>query len=172
MNRNSLFNCYKATLIVFGAVCFGYAVFFLPEIAYSWGYLLLLAFSVLISPRLSLILLRSKFSVNFSDSFIFLCFLIYGGEAAIIAATLEMVANCFYIKRKNLLVFGRYMILTNTFITTISITVAYFVWMHTTFLTGIQPASPNTSQLIASLGILAVTHFVVSTFFECRNSGV
>ncbi|MBC7900343.1 MAG: bifunctional diguanylate cyclase/phosphodiesterase [Saprospiraceae bacterium] len=164
MNKRNLSNFYKAVLTVIGVVCIGWALFYLPKPAYSSGYLFLLAFAVLISPHLSLILPRSKFSVSFSDALIFIAFLVYGGEAAIIAASLEMLANCYFIKRKGNMVFGRYMILTNTFIASISTAITYFVWLQVANLADIQIVSPDTRQLIASLGILALTHFVVSTF--------
>ncbi len=164
MNRKKLSDYYKAIIIALGVICLGWALFALPGPAYSLGYLFLLIFSVLVSPRLSLILPRSRVTVSFSDAVIFLCFLIYGGEAAIVAASLEMLANCYYIKWKELMVFGRYMILTNTFIASISVTATYFVWQIFSFLTGIEIMSSNTRQLIASLGVLAVTHFLVSTY--------
>ena len=164
MNRKRLSDYYKAIIIVIGAICVGWALFSLHESAFSLGYVFLLLFSVLIAPRLSLILPRSKFSVSFSDALIFLCFLVYGGEAAIIAASLEMLANCYYIKWRGNMIFGRFMIPTNTFIAAISITITYFVWMRFSVLGNVEVASPDTTHLVASLGILAITHFLVSTF--------
>ncbi len=164
MDKKSISDYYKAIIIVIGSVCFGWALTSLPVKAYSLSFLALLAFSVFVSPHLSLTLPRSKFSVSFSDALIFLCFLVYGGEAAVVAASIDVLANCHYIKRKGGMVFGKYMILTNTFIAAISITITYFVWIRLTLLANVEIASPNTRELITSVGILALTHFIVSTF--------
>lgn len=164
MNKKSVSDYYKTIIIVVGSICLTWALISLPLSAYSAGFVALVAFSVFVSPRLSLILPRSKFSVSFSDALIFLCFLIYGGEAAVVLASIDVLANCYYIKWKGEMVFGRYMIPTNTFIAAISITITYFVWIRLTALANVEMASANTRELIASVGILALTHFLVSTF--------
>ena len=164
MNKKHLSSYYKVILIALGALCVGWALIFLPVKAQNLGYLFLLLFSVFISPRLNLILPRSKVSVSFSDALIFLSFLVFGGEAAILAATLEMLANCYHIKRNGNMVFGRYMVLTNTFIASISAAVTYFVWIRVLNLAGIETITTDTRHIITSLGILALTHFIVSTF--------
>jgi len=152
----------KTIFIVGGIFCFIYALLNLPSRALSWDFLFVLIFTVFIASRLSLALPRSKFIVTFSDALIFLTFLIYGGEAAILLASFETLANCIYIKSKGIN-FGYLMIPTNISIITISTTVTYFVWLSTSYYS--NNASTHTPHLIINLGILAVTQFIVSSFF-------
>ncbi len=152
----------KPLVIVLGALCFGAALFLMPATAYVTGYAAILIFGVLIAPRMSLTLPYSKFSVTFSDGLIFLTFLLYGGEAAIVLATFEMVANCLYVRSTGF-PFGPLMIPTNVAITSLSTTLTYFVWIASFQFVSLSPQSPTTPQLIAILGILAFSQFLFSS---------
>src|SRR2546428_11237986 len=52
-------------------------------------FLLLMLATVLIGPRLSIPIPRVKAHISVSDTFVFLTLLLFGGEAAILLATLE-----------------------------------------------------------------------------------
>jgi hypothetical protein len=82
-----------------GACCLLLAIGNLPAKAFSWSFVFLLAFTLLVTPRMSLKLPRAKFILSFSDSMIFLSFVLFDGHAAIIIAALETLANCLHIKR-------------------------------------------------------------------------
>ncbi len=162
MNKQRISDYYKAIVIALGAVCFGIAVVRLPFDELGIGYIVLFVFSLAIAPSLNLVLPRSKFSVSFSDAAVFLCFLLYGGEAAIVLATVDMFATCYYLKSKNDMVFGRYMIAANTFIAATATAVTYVVWSMLPFVThgvGID----STRKLIYALGILTITQFIATT---------
>nr|MBA4185915.1 hypothetical protein [Acidobacteriota bacterium] len=132
MKKESILTFTKALFIVGGISCFIYALLNISIRALSWDFLFVLIFTVFIASRLSLALPRSKFIVTFSDALIFLTFLIYGGEAAILLASFETLANCIFIKSKGIN-FGYLMIPTNISIITISTTITYFVWSSTSF---------------------------------------
>lgn len=164
MDRKQLSNYAKWIMIFTGTICFAWALSDLELPALNWGYVLMLVFSTVIAPRMSLALPRSKFAISFSDALIFLTFLLYGGPAAIIVAALESFANCIYLRRKGF-PFGRLMIPTNISINTVSVSFTYLVWLlvpHASFIT----AGPGTTQhLIATLTSLAVLQFAASSFF-------
>jgi diguanylate cyclase (GGDEF)-like protein len=160
MKNESVPTYTKALFIVSGIFCLIYALLNLSSRALSWDFLFVLIFTVFIAPRLSLMLPRSKFIVTFSDALIFLSFLIYGGEAAILLASLETLANCIYNKMKGIN-WGYLMIPTNISIVAISTTITYFVWFSAAYSDDI---STHTPHLITTLGILAVTQFIVSSF--------
>jgi diguanylate cyclase (GGDEF)-like protein len=107
---------------------------------------------------------RSRLFVNFSDALIFLSFIVYGGEAAVVLATVEMLANCFYNKYKGNINFHQYMIATNTAIAAISTTFTYLVWTAFVQLRG-NASFSDTRNLIQELGILALTQFLGVSFF-------
>lgn len=126
----------------------------------------MLAVAVFIAPRLSLTLPHSRYTVTFADTLIFLCFLIYGGAAAIIIAALDMLALGYYLKWKGNGVFGKLMIPTNFSIAAIVTTITYFVWSAFPQLTNNGLISSNTKYLISSLGILALTQFFVDSLLS------
>ena len=164
MNRETVLNYAKGTIIFAGAVCLAVTVVNLPNVAISWQYLLLLALTITVAPRMTLRIPRSRLFVNFSDALIILSFITYGGEAAVLLATVEMVANCFYNKYKGNINFHRYMIATNTSIAAISTTFSYWVWtMFVQWHGAVNFA--DTRHLIQALGILALTQFVGASFF-------
>ena len=174
MNRERLSNAIKAIVIVLGLVCFGFAVVNLPPSAASWGYTFVLVFSVLIVPRLSLTIPRSRFALTFSDALIFLSFLIYGGEAAIVLAGLEMFAHCLYLKSTGFR-FGRLMIITNISINAIYTTCTFGLWLLILNTTSLRLDGSKTQHLITVLGILAFSQFFVSSIlaavFQSLNDG-
>src|SRR5262245_24214154 len=138
MKRENLSKHTKGLLILAGAVSLGLAFARLPSEAIHWGFLLILAFSTLIAPRMSLTLPRSRFAISFSDASIFLACLLYGGPAAIIVAGFETLANCLYLRSKGF-PFGRLMIPANVSISVVSATGMYLVWLAVPGLPFITP---------------------------------
>jgi diguanylate cyclase (GGDEF)-like protein len=157
----------KGSIILAGLVCFGWALSNLSMQAFGWGYPFLLLFSILLAPRMTLQIPRSRLFINFSDALIFLAFLLYGGSAAIVLATVEMAANCYYNKYKGTIKFNRYMIATNTFIAALTTAFTYYVYA----LLIQRPFNADTFShsdartLIPTLGILALTQFSGASFF-------
>jgi diguanylate cyclase (GGDEF)-like protein len=162
MSREAISNFAKGAVILAGGVCLAFAVWQLPVEAYSWEFLLVLAFSTLVAPRMSLALPRSRFAISFSDACIFGAFLFFGGPAAIIIATLETLANCLYLKSKNF-PFGRLMIYANVSINALATSITFVVWQALPNFTWIRFDPNNTQHLIATVGFLALTQFIVSS---------
>jgi hypothetical protein len=113
MQQEMPLNLYKISVTVVGAIFFAVCLISLPVAALSWGFLGLLVFSVLVAPRISLAIPRSNLAVTFSDALIFLAFLIYGPESAVVLAAVEKIAHCYYNKWKGNIKFGKYMIWAN-----------------------------------------------------------
>ena len=164
MDRERLSLNVKVGTIVLGALCFGFALLKLPNHAFTLGYLLVLALATFVAPRMSLTLPRSKFVISFSDSLIFLTFLMYGGKAAIVVATLETLANCIFLKRKGLS-FGKLMVPTNVSISAVTTFVTYIVWLVIPRLALFELNATTTPHLITIIGALAVSQFLVSSMF-------
>jgi diguanylate cyclase (GGDEF)-like protein len=164
MTREKISNLSKLTVIGAGAACVAASIFALPQQAVTPGYLFIVLFGVVIAPRMTLSLPRSKFAISFGDALIFLTFLMYGGPAAIVLAAIEMVASCMYL-RSNGFPFGRLMIPTNVSITAINTSATFLLWYTLPGLTGIQFNLAKTPDLISVLGILALSQFFVSATF-------
>lgn len=174
MSKESIVQLSKAIIIGIGAVCLIAASAAFPSEALTPGYLFIIAFAVLIAPRLTLSLPRSKFAISFADALIFLTFLVYGGPAAIVLASTEMLASCIYMQSSGKLTFGKWMIPTNVSINAIYTTGTFLVWTAIP-LTGLKLDPTRTPDLISTLGILALSQFFISSIiaavFQALKNG-
>jgi diguanylate cyclase (GGDEF)-like protein len=162
-HRDDLATAVKYAVILTGVFCCAAAILEFPNGSVTLGFLLLFLFGALVSPRMTLTLPRSKFAISFSDSLIFLAFLLYGGEGAILLAAAETLANCIYLKRSGF-TWGRLMIPTNVSINVIATSVTYLV-LRFVEAGGIGEVDPiKTQHLIVLLGLLAVSQFLISSF--------
>ena len=164
MNRESTTTFYKISIAVMGGVCLLLALSNLKPETLNWKFAVLFLFTILIAPRMSIALPRSKFILSFSDSMVFLSFLLFGGEAAIIIASAEILSNCLYFKFKGV-EFPRFSILFNIGVIALSTGVTFNIWSWIPKVSEINPASPITTNLIPTLGILAISQFLATSIF-------
>ncbi len=168
MDRKKYSEISKFIIIALGLSVISLALLTLPAESFSWsyiwGYILILAFSVLITPRTSLTLPHSNLTFSFSESIIFLTFLLYGGKLAILTAFVESVANCIYLKNRSV-VKGRWIVLFNSSAVSLITALSYLIVYVCSIFFEIDPNPTNTRSLIAILGILAITQFVGSSAF-------
>lgn len=163
MKKERVSSYLKPAVIFLGFVCLLVAIFTLPRGAYDFGFFLILLFGVIIAPRTSIQLPRSKFAISFADAAVILTFLLYGGSAAILLASVEMLASCLYLRSKGFK-FGPLMIPVNVSISLINTSVTYLIWLGFPYATGLQLDPGITRHLIYSLGILALLQFLTSSF--------
>ena len=164
MNRESTTTFYKIAIALTGSVCFVLALVNIKPQVLNWKFAVLFLFTILIAPRMSIALPRSKFILSFSDSMVFLSFLLFGGEAAIIIATAEILANCLYFRFKGT-EFPPLTIPFNIGLVALATGVSYNVWHLIPKAANIIPNSPVTTNLIPTLGILAVSQFLATSVF-------
>ena len=163
MNRETLLNLAKGTVIFASVICLTLALTELPVAVFSWGFLAILAFATIVAPRMSIELPRSRFAISFSDAAVFLTFLYYGGPTAIVVAAVESLASCLYLRSKGFH-FGRLMIPTNVAINSVSIALTYVIWLNLPDAPFIAPDIGTTQHLFAQIGGLALLQFAVSSF--------
>lgn len=154
----------KVFVIGLAALCVGYALLRLPGSALGLGFLLVLLFGSFVTPRMTLTLPRSKFAISFSDALIFVAFLLYGGEGAIILAAVETFANCVYLKRSGH-PWGPMMIPTNVGINVLATSTTYLVLLLAQRVGGPEFTPSKTQHLITLLGLLALSQFTISSLF-------
>lgn len=164
MLQNKLPAIFNFSVTALGIIFFIYAVLYLDSKIVNWQFLGLFVFTLTIGTRLSLLLPRSNFAVSFSDAVIFVAFLFFGGEAAIILASLEIVVSCIYLRTKGVK-FTFFGILINFGMTACSTAITYFAWQKSVQYLHISFPTENISHLITSLGLLAVFQFLSSSFF-------
>ncbi|MGI8788938.1 MAG: putative bifunctional diguanylate cyclase/phosphodiesterase [Pyrinomonadaceae bacterium] len=163
MNQARLTKIYKVAVIITGGVFLTLAIARLPRETFNWSFLFLIAFTLLVTPLMSIQLPRTTFILSFSDSIIFLAFILYDGNVAIILATLEMFANCFYLKRRGTKFSG----LTFAFNiggAALATTVTYLLWTGFLRLADINFKAAATTELISALGFLAISQFLINSF--------
>ena len=173
MNREHPTNFYKISVAALGGLCLFATLFYLRTEVLTWKFGLLFAFTVAIAPRMNLTLPRSKFVLSFSDSVVFLSFLLFGGETAIFIAAVEKFAHCLYFKFKGVectplkLSFNMGSISLATGIT-------YYVWSWLPKLVAINLNSSATTNLLIMLGVLALSQFfatsVLATIYSSLKS--
>ena len=115
MIEKKLPNFSKAAIVAVGSLVVAYGLIALRNQSLTVGFALLLGISAIIAPRMSLVIPRSKIVISFSDSVVFLSFLLYGPECAVIMAVVETLANCYYNKVSGRIKFAPHMITVNTF---------------------------------------------------------
>ncbi|MFN2501727.1 MAG: putative bifunctional diguanylate cyclase/phosphodiesterase [Pyrinomonadaceae bacterium] len=162
MSRETLSKYTKGLVILTGAIAFTIATANLPENAFSWGFLMILVFAGVVSPRLSIALPRSRFAISFADASIFLAFLLYGGSAAVAVAFVETLANCLYLRSRGHS-FGSLMIPTNVSINGISTALTYFIWTNIPHVWLLASPPESTQHLIVTLGSVAIAQFTISS---------
>lgn len=161
MNREVLSNFAKGILILAAAVSLALAVPNLPYDRFAWGLAAILLFAVFVAPRMSLELPGSRFAISFSDAAVFLVFLLYGGPTAIVFAALENAANCFYLRSTGFY-FGKWMIPFNVSVSTVSIAMTYVAWESAAPVMNL--AANSTQHLVAAVGIMALLHFMITSW--------
>ena len=162
MDRETVSRYTKTVVISLGAACLTAAFATLSVDVFKWKFAIIIAFALTIAPRMSLTLPRSKFAISFSDSLVFLTFLLYGGQAAVVVAAVESVANCLFLKSRGFR-FGRLMIPTNVSLAVISTTIMFVVWNALQSVAIVPLNITSTQHLITALGILALIQFSASS---------
>lgn len=165
MSEKKLPNFSKAAIVLLGGVIVAVSLVFVGSQAFSGGFGLLLLISALIAPRMSMVIPRSNVVISFSDSVVFLSFLIYGPAAAVVMAAVETLANCYYYKRSGKIRFKPHMIAANTFAAALSTAAACGVWELCSQVTQLSTFTVDTRSLIATLGILAIAQFGAASIF-------
>ncbi len=165
MNRESTTTFYKLTIALIGGVCIFLALTNIKPEVVNWKLAAIILFTVLLSPHMSIALPRSKTIISFSDSIIFLTFLLFGGEAAILVACTENLSTCCYFKLKKVkgVEFGFLTILFNLGYIAFCTSITYIVWSLVSTSANINSNLSLTTTLIPALGTLALCQFLTSS---------
>ena len=165
MRRETPLSVFKTSVTGAGGVALIACIAVLSVRPVSLGFPVLILFSILLAPRISLAIPRSNIAVSFSDALIFLAFLMYGPEASVVLATAETLSNCYYNKWKGNIKFGKHMIVTNVSVVAISTAASCVVWFLVSRVTDVELFAFSTRNLLSTLGILALVQFCLTTGF-------
>lgn len=174
MNRAKFLIVFKVVVIFLGSLLFAFAALDLKSIIFDFRFIAIAVFTLVAAPRLNLWLPRPNLFLSFSDSIIFLTFLLFGGKEAVFIAAIETLSNCLYLKYKGVH-FSRTIIPLNTSITTLSTAITYFAWTVFIKAFNFEPDYFLFKNLIVTLGFLATVQFfissiLISTFYALKTN--
>jgi diguanylate cyclase (GGDEF)-like protein len=157
--KNSGFDIFKISVMIVGCLMLFFALWSIDQKSIDLGFLILTAVNLLVATRMTLKFSTSDLWVSFSDGMIFLVFLLYGGEAAIIMATLEMIANCIRIRSSGTPM-SSWMICYNSASVSLATGVTAFTFWGISTL-GLLPDKNSISGLVILLSCLTFVQFLM-----------
>ena len=174
MTHSRFYKIYQRATIFIGVIVLVLSILNLPLDTLGNGFLFFLFFSLLMAPFMSVKLPKAKSGLSFSDSLIFLGFILYGGSAAILIAATGMLALCVRLKWKGQLVFRPLMIPSNIGTSAISTAIMSVVATYLIGVFAIDQKSTESNILLPYLAILAIVHFLATSVIRIpfsRNFG-
>lgn len=158
----------KAKYFLYGIIILGVttcclAIYYLPFAKFDLGLIFLSASTILFASRLSIQFPKSKVHFLMGDGLIFLTFLLYGGETAIVLAGAE--AFCTSLRLKNRGVFTKFStVLQNTGIMACSTAGTYAGVLLYSYCSQKTPDYDNPAEFFSLLGLLALVQFSTNSF--------
>jgi diguanylate cyclase (GGDEF)-like protein/PAS domain S-box-containing protein len=164
MNRNHKGQFYLWLVVVAGLSVVGYTVWHLPLPRLDVRFLLLALATICIGSRLSIKIPRVQAHISVSDTFIFLTLLMFGGEAAILLATVEALCSSVRIStRTQVHLFNASVMACSTFLTVWALRLCFgeTIW-HDIY---------STNYLIA-LCVVAVVQYLGNSLLVATNAAL
>lgn len=100
--KERIINTFTAVLLPLGLAACGWAVYNFPFAEADAGLLILSVITIFFSSYLKIQLPRTKIHLTVSDALVFLSFLIYGGEVAVLLAAFESLSTSFKFRREGI----------------------------------------------------------------------
>lgn len=157
--RNRVFLFYRFFVIAAGIAALTWAVAHLPTGTIDSNFVFLSLVTLLLTPFMSVNLPRGRFVLNFTDSLIFITFVVYGGATAVILVCLEVFVNCIYQRRMG----GKFswrIIAFNVAAAVLGTAVTYAGYNQLLPIFNISHQSAAATHLIPAIGILAILQFL------------
>ncbi len=157
-----------AKIYIFGLICLGAGTFIAAILSsnfsvFEWHFMLFVLLSLTIASKINFQIPRVRLVLSFSDSLIFLAFLLFGPTEATLFAAIEMAFTCYVLKR-NGVVFPKHSIYVNVAYNTLSISLTAIFWRYFIETFGLSTNWETAGNLITHLGILSLLQFVFTTF--------
>ncbi|MBC7797036.1 MAG: EAL domain-containing protein [Pyrinomonadaceae bacterium] len=158
-------------VIVVGVLVCVTALYNLPVFKLDVGFVVLVIFTVTIGSRLTLRMPRSKLHFTMGDALVFLAFMLYGGEAAILLAAFEAFCSSLRLYRKKVIT-NIVFVFLNPATMACSVAAAYLVLRLYSAGTGETLEYDNLSKLFIGLGLISLTLFAVNSGVAALHEGL
>ena len=159
MNTQSKTQYYMWSILVIGFICLAVAIFNFPIQKLDFHYLILFAFTIGFSSRITIKIPRFKSHIAVSDTFIFLALLLYGGEMAIVLAAVEAFFSSWRFCNKKITVFFNTGAMALS--TTIMVAALYLFGLYTE--SQMHGDKENIGNFFIVLSVMALTQFISNT---------
>lgn len=100
MARQKLISRYMWLVVAVGTTIFLYSVHKLPYQRLDFRFLLLLLLTIVVSSRIAIKVPRVNTTITVADTFVFLTFLLYGPEGAVVVAAADGLSSGLYLSRR------------------------------------------------------------------------
>lgn len=174
MTHQVFYKIYRFSIILLGSIGFFHALLNLGIDAYSRWFLVFLITALCVMPLMSIKLPKTKLGLSFSDALIFLSFVIYGGQSAVLIAAIGMLALCLKMKWTGQIVFRPWLISCNIAASALSTSITTYSTLLLLRKWNVDQRSADTNSLIITIGTLAVIHFLSTSLIHIplsRNFG-
>ncbi len=143
------------------------------KIFVDWGFIFFSLVTLILAPRMNLKLPRSRIVLGFSDSMVFLAFLLFGGKEAIVLSALEMLSACLTLRFQGTKLDSSTLI-HNVSLSAFSTAITYQSWLLFSGFLEMNPIPSDTTSLVAMLGVLSLSQFLsnsvfVSAYYSIKN---
>lgn len=98
--RQKLLHRYMWLVVTVGSTIFLYSAQNLPYQQLDFRFLLLFLLTAVISSRIAIRIPRANTTITVADTFVFLTFLLYGPEAAVVVATIDGLSSGLHLSRR------------------------------------------------------------------------
>jgi diguanylate cyclase (GGDEF)-like protein/PAS domain S-box-containing protein len=154
-----MINRYIMLILALGASSLLYAFARLPSREADWNLLMIAVFTLILGSRITLQIPRFKSHVTVSDTLIFLTFILYGGEYAIVLAAAEaFVSSWQFCNRKVTVFFNSAAAAISTGSVFLVLTLAGLTQEHQ-----LRGHQGYTQDFVIALSIMALVQFAVTT---------
>ncbi len=154
MQNKNILKTYITTVCILGSISLVYAFLNIDIDKLNWSSVSLMLLALILSLKLTISLSPVNSHLSFSDTVIFLSFLLYGGEAAVLFAAFEVIIICIHLKYKDVYL-RKITVVSNIFNTILATSITFLVWLILPYF-GLEHNYAVTSVLISTLAVLAV----------------
>jgi signal transduction histidine kinase/ActR/RegA family two-component response regulator len=151
---NKLFRPFLWVAIGCGSLAFLYSATRVDFGQFDSGFILLIAFALIVTSRITIPLPRFSSKISVSDTFVFLVLLLYGGAAAVIVSALEALLSSLHFSRNRVIVAFNWA----SAALSISITSAVLELIFGSVVS--LRANPLTATFLGAICTMALTHYV------------
>jgi diguanylate cyclase (GGDEF)-like protein/PAS domain S-box-containing protein len=157
MGGQRLFKPFVWMTIAAGAAVTLFSLIHLPVATLDFRFLILALSTAWVGSRLTVKIPRIHSEITVADSIIFLIMLLYGGEAAILLATMEAVCSSLRVTRKvRAVLFNSAALACSTFLTVTTLRFCFGSFVH-------LPAIQNPATLIIALCVMALVQYIANS---------